>query len=240
MFSTDKKVDLADLREAIAEDAKQAEEARLEAERKAAREAEFKAAVATRNAAVEDLLEWVKVALLDYKGAHSVHHDTETGKLLIDGVDVTYRFGFDNEYTPTGRFSSKPTGRVRMWVDVPSMRYNRHSGHSFPSTSKQSFPPRKDGTHNYKTIAKHLVDYAMREVVQRKRANTQKANEQAAQRVRDLTGVNDYYGGMTVKASADASKPCFVKLEWQGAVTELQAQAIHAALRKCGVIKDKK
>jgi hypothetical protein len=195
----------------------QAEAARV-TERNAQLEAERKA-VAVRN---RKLAEAIAAHIVP---AHVWKID-DRGRLSIDGVDVWYQVEVTEIWTKghgmLGR-GSKPTGQIRLVVGSYGDRV--------------SFPPRKDGTHNYKRIAEILVAHAQTVNRKKQMSNQQSANEVVAKETREMLGMTQYGSAMSISASSSAERPLFVSFEIKRAMSCEEALALHAALKSLGLVK---
>ena len=233
-MNTNKQItDVADFFEGLSEEIEEAKEAAQRAKWAEQQANERAVRVARINAVLARLGQHIPAE-------HVWKHNVETGEFFIDGVRVSGHIWLDETYAHMSMWRSTPTGRFRVVVEIPDLKFSRQTNRSYPGWTKQSYPQKKDGSYNYKAIAGHLVAGAKRETAANLTEATRKANEAAAVRVRQLTGCTEYYGPMKVSASADGLFPVLVKIEITQAMTEVEAQAVHAALVDLGVIEKKK
>ena len=206
---------------AKAEEIKRAEEAKIEEARVAAlREQESLARERIKKFNAKYF--WAIIAQLP-DGMGKIDED---GQLVVSGVRIGYHLDIKQEYEHQSRFRSRPTDR-----------YSRVVG---DFGGKRRVPQRKDGSHNYAEIASLLRSYAENKLSAMKMQNTQSINEVHAKSLREELGVNDYYGPMKVKASADKAKPVFVEIAISRAMTADEARQVHATLVGLGLIQTKK
>ena len=153
---------------------------------------------------------------------HVATVDAESFKLIIDGVDVSWFYKLDEEWTKSS-WHSKRTGKYRF---VTGDYGNR-----------TSYPERKDGTFNYAAIAEKLIGEANKKnrQLQADRQRNNNMNE-----VRDL--ISEVFPDQerskyqdAIAPSAVADKPVFFSLKISQAMTVDEARKLAAAVRSCGI-----
>ena len=134
---------------------------------------------------------------------------------------------------------SNATGKVRVVVDVPELKYNRQTGRNYEGYRRQSYPQRKDGTHNYAEIAKHIRNYAEKQNATCKADSIRRHNEPVAMATRESLKVGSY-NHFDISASQSAEKPLFVKWSISRAMTADEACALYGALKCLGLVTEGK
>lgn len=124
------------------------------------------------NQICRDVVEWMGKNPSAYPEVLARVEEQGEGKplrLLIDDVNVSPWITVDPEWSPTGVWTSRKTGRLRVCVGDYGDRV--------------SFPPRKDGTYNIPKIAGKLVGIVYGK---RRQAAAQATRDRNSQLARDL------------------------------------------------------
>lgn len=144
-------------------------------------------------------------------------------RLVILGVDATWLVDIVEERAAAGRSYMRggyKTGKIRLSVGDYG--------------SKQSYPQRKDGTHNYEAIAGRLIAHVEKQLLKDEAEAQRKRNESAAARVRDRFGMSTY-DYAKVEASQSPTAPVHLKYAIAGSFTEERAIEIIEALKSVGL-----
>lgn len=157
---------------------------------------------------------------------HTWSIDEKAFKLIIDGVDCSYCYDFEQQWSRGGRFGwgSKPTGKMKFVVSTGG----------FAHRERQTYREKANGMFNYQAIADHLVSHA-----DRRNANTRlerqrdKNKSAAAKLAKELFKAGSYQS--VINPSMDAKKPVFFKFKIEQAMTENDARKLAKAIRSCGI-----
>ena len=204
---------------AVAEAKANAEQEAKDAAKRAEWQAREDEARIKRNAA--DAMIYERIAAKVTK-PHVAVVDAEKGKLVIDGIDVTYYIEFKSEYTEISRWRSKPTGKMRISVGDYG--------------SRTSFPQKKDGSHNYEEIARRLAMIARNKNAAAKADALRQANSAGLATLKAELFPNDKNGYCNVIAgSVDAQAPVLFKFDIYHNMSPDQARTLAAAMRAAGI-----
>lgn len=163
-----------------------------------------------------------KAIVAAVEAPHAASLNEETGEIVIDGVTVGYALDFKEERTQISSWRSRPNGKTRITV----------GGYG----DRRSFPQRKDGTHNYEEIASALVAYAVRKNAQATAQNVTEQNKELAKELCVELNVNDYWGTMQIKPSAQVVGKVAVKVDFHKTMSPAKARELHATLKALGVL----
>jgi hypothetical protein len=221
-MNTNKQIDIADMRDELAAEIKENEKERSARAWREKSDAEHRARNTLKARFFEHLIPHLPGATID----------AETGLLRYDGLDVSNRVSLEEEWS---RGYCMLNGKTRVVVDVPELKYNRQTGRNYEGSRRQSYPQRKDGTHNYAEIAKHIRDWTAKQNASRNAERMRKNNEEVAVRTRYLLSIREY-DHFSIAPSSDADNPVFVKWSIQRSMTSDEAQELHAALKTLGLV----
>lgn len=100
-------------------------------------------------------------------------------KFLIDGIDCSFWLHFVEERARISSWRSKPNGKLRLTVG--------------DFGDRKSYPQKKDGTHNYYSIAVTLRGYAHRRLAEQKAQVNRVRNNQAATDIANEFNLPQYH-----------------------------------------------
>jgi hypothetical protein len=156
---------------------------------------------------------------------HVAFVDAENFKLVIDGVDTSYRVDYSESWSKGyGSFGrdSKVTG-MKMTIGDYGNR----------TTHRQ----KKDGTFNYHAIAEKLIDYAN---LQNAKARMEKQRVRNANKLPQLiaeifpNSEKAKYQDVLAPSSA-SDRPVFFKFKIEQSMTIDEARKLAVAIRGCGI-----
>lgn len=199
-----------------------AEEAKREVERAAWRASDKAARLKSNREFRSPILQKVAAAVIAL--GHKADVVVDDGALSVDGVDIMWYLEIAYEQRQLSRFRSERTNRVRVTVGD----YGNKTG----------FPQRKDGTHNYESIAHILIGYATRQIEKDRAEVARGYNKGGVEALRKELKLPEYYGVMQISASQSLDKPVYVKLELKRGMQYHEVIALHKALKELGLVKE--
>lgn len=129
----------------------------------------------------------------------------------VDGVSVSV--DFEKQYINSTRYSyGSWTGQYRVVAGDWG--------------SRVSYPPRKDGTHNYVKIAERLQEEINKRLFIKRNQEATQANKSSVDKLREELGLKSW--DERVSSSTDTSKPIRVTLKLTADLTEEKAREVLA------------
>lgn len=212
-------IDLAEMRQAIETEAKEQRIADLQKKWQAERQAIADAHYAARRNLFQKIVPFVQ-------GNHEI---TDTGALLIDGVEVTYQVELVEEKRRHRGFRAEKTGKTSVIVYEVVTKYNRGANRSYKTTQRKRYPERKDGGHNYREIAEQLQRYADWKNAEARARDNRIANEHTAETFNTKNGLK--YSSFDVTPSTGNILPLRVEFKLNRNLSVETAQKLHDALK---------